>query len=108
MIIATVATIEGKRIVRYMGLVTGEAIVGAKIHKDLFAGIRDTSGRLGSYEREFRRAKDIAVEEMKEQARALGGNAVIGVQLGYATIGPSGGTVLVSASGTAVFYEDAG
>jgi uncharacterized protein YbjQ (UPF0145 family) len=106
MLVTTTSVIEGKRIVRYIGLVTGEAIMGAKMLKDLFASLRDTSGRMGSYEREFRRAKDIAIEEMKEQCRALGGNAIVGTNLGYATIGPSGGVILVSTSGTAVFCED--
>lgn len=106
MLVVTTPTIEGKKIVHYIGLVTGEAIVGAKMFKDLFAGLRDVSGRLGSYERELRRAKDIAVEEMKEQARAMGGNAILSINLGYETIGPSGGVVLVSASGTAVVYVD--
>lgn len=106
MLVVTTPSIEGKSIVRYQGLVTGEAIVGTKMLKDLFAGLRDTSGRMGSYEREFRRAKDIAIEEMKEQARALGGNAVVGVSLGYETVGPSGGVVLVSTCGTAVYCED--
>lgn len=106
MLVVTTPNIEGRAIVRYFGLVTGEAILGTKMLKDLFAGLRDVSGRMPSYERELRRAKDIAIEEMKEQARSMGGNAVVGVTLGYETVGPSGGVVLVSASGTAVLCLD--
>lgn len=109
MLVLTTPTIEGKRIVRYLGLVTGEAILGANIFKDLFAGIRDiVGGRSAAYEKELRQAKEIAVEEMKEQARALNANAVIGVDLDYETIqiGQGGGMLMVSASGTAVAYED--
>lgn len=109
MLVLTTPSIEGKRITRYLGLVSGEAILGANIFKDIFAGIRDiVGGRSAAYEKELRQAKDIAVEEMKEQARALNGNAVIGVDLDYETlqIGQTGGMLMVSASGTAVVYEE--
>ena len=108
MIVLTTPTIEGKKIVKYIGLVTGEAILGANIFKDIFASIRDiVGGRSAAYEEELRKAKDIAVSEMKQQAKDLGGNAVIAVDLDYETIG-SGGTnmLMVSASGTAVVYKD--
>lgn len=108
MIVSTTPNIEGKRISQYLGLVTGEAILGANIFKDLFAGIRDiVGGRSGAYEEELRQAKQIAIEEMLEQARGLGGNAVVGVDLDYETIGiGSGGNMLmVSANGTAVICE---
>jgi uncharacterized protein YbjQ (UPF0145 family) len=108
MIVSTTPTIEGKRMVQYLGLVSGEAILGANIFKDLFAGIRDiVGGRSGAYEEELRKAKQIAIDEMVEQARALGANAVVGVDLDYETIGiGSGGNMLmVSASGTAVVVE---
>ncbi len=108
MIVSTTPNIEGKRIIQYLGLVTGEAILGANIFKDLFAGIRDiVGGRSGAYEEELRQAKQIAIEEMLEQARGLGGNAVVGVDLDYETIGiGSGGNMLmVSANGTAVICE---
>jgi uncharacterized protein YbjQ (UPF0145 family) len=106
MIATTTHSVEGKRIVRYHGIVTGEAILGANIFKDFFAGIRDiVGGRSAAYEGELRKAKDIAVQEMTEQAAALGGNAVIGVDLDYETVGQSGGMLLVSASGTAVTVE---
>jgi uncharacterized protein YbjQ (UPF0145 family) len=108
-IVSTTPNLEGKKITKYLGLVSGEAILGANIFKDLFAGIRDiVGGRSGEYEEELRQAKLIAVREMEEEARALGGNAVVGVDLDYETIGiGSGGNMLmVSASGTAVLYED--
>ena len=108
MIVSTTPTIEGKRMAEYLGLVSGEAILGANIFKDLFAGIRDiVGGRSGAYEEELRKAKQIAVDEMVEQATVLGANAVVGVDLDYETIGiGSGGNMLmVSASGTAVVVE---
>jgi uncharacterized protein YbjQ (UPF0145 family) len=109
MLVTTTPTIEGKKIVRYFGLVTGEAILGANIFKDFFAGIRDiVGGRSAAYENELRQAKEIAIEEMKEQAKALNANAVIGVDLDYETIqvGQTGGMLMVSANGTAVAYEE--
>ena len=109
MLVLTTPTIEGKKIVNYLGLVSGEAILGANIFKDIFAGIRDiVGGRSAAYEQELRKAKGIAIEEMKEEARSLGGNAVVGVDLDYETIqiGQTGGMLMVSASGTAVIYED--
>jgi uncharacterized protein YbjQ (UPF0145 family) len=108
MIVSTTPTIEGKAISQYLGLVSGEAIMGANLFKDIFAGIRDiVGGRSGAYEEELRRAKQIAIDEMVEQARAMGANAVLGVDLDYETIGVgSGGSMLmVSASGTAVVVE---
>jgi uncharacterized protein YbjQ (UPF0145 family) len=109
MLVLTTHMIEGKKIIRYMGLVSGEAILGANIFKDLFAGIRDiVGGRSAAYEKELRMAKNIAIEEMKDQARAVNANAVIGVDLDYETIqiGQTGGMLMVSASGTAVAYEE--
>lgn len=109
MLVLTTPNIEGKKIVKYLGLVSGEAILGANIFKDFFAGIRDiVGGRSAAYEKELRQAKEIAIEEMKEEARALGGNAIVAVDLDYETIGiGSGGNMLmVSASGTAVVYEE--
>ncbi|MCU0494093.1 MAG: heavy metal-binding domain-containing protein [Chloroflexaceae bacterium] len=109
MLITTTTTIEGKRVVNYLGLVSGEAILGANIFKDFFAGIRDiVGGRSAAYEGELRKAKDIALQEMMEQARALGANAVIGVDLDYETISSGGGTgmLMVSASGTAVVLDE--
>jgi uncharacterized protein YbjQ (UPF0145 family) len=109
MLIVTTPGIEGKKIVKYLGLVSGEAILGANIFKDLFAGIRDiVGGRSVAYEKELRQAKEIALKEMADDARALGGNAVIGVDLDYETIsiGQAGGMLMVSANGTAVVIEN--
>lgn len=109
MLVVTTPTIEGKTITRYYGLVSGEAILGANIFKDFFAGIRDiVGGRSAAYERELRQAKEIAINEMIDQAASLGANAIVGVDLDYETIGiGSGGNMLmVSASGTAVSYQD--
>jgi len=106
MLVLTTPSIEGKRITRYIGLVSGEAILGANIFKDFFAGIRDiVGGRSAAYEEELRKAKDIAVQEMTQQAQSMGGNAVIGVDLDYETIGTNGSMLMVSASGTAVVVE---
>jgi uncharacterized protein YbjQ (UPF0145 family) len=108
MLITTTPSIEGKKITRYHGLVSGEAILGANIFRDFFAGIRDiVGGRSAAYERELRTAKEIAMREMTDQAQALGGNAVVGVDLDYETIqvGAGGGMLMVSASGTAVTLE---
>jgi uncharacterized protein YbjQ (UPF0145 family) len=107
MLITTTPTIEGKRIIRYLGLASGEAILGANIFKDIFANITNiVGGRAGAYEQELRQAKDIAVNEMAEHARSLGGNAVIGVDLDYESITFGGSSMLmVSASGTAVEVE---
>ncbi|MFN2446968.1 MAG: heavy metal-binding domain-containing protein [Vicinamibacterales bacterium] len=104
MLLTTTPGIEGKQIASYHGLVTGDAILGANIFKDFFAGIRDiVGGRSAAYETELRRAKDIALQEMTEQARALGANAIVGIDLDYETVG-QGSMLMVSASGTAVTY----
>ena len=108
MLVLTTNNIEGKQINRYLGLVTGEAILGANIFRDFFAGIRDiVGGRSAAYEQELRKAKQIAISEMIEEARARGGNAIIGVDLDYEniTVGQAGGMLMVSASGTAVEVE---
>lgn len=106
MLIVTTNVVEGKRVARYLGLVSGEAILGANIFRDFFAGIRDiVGGRSAAYEQELRKAKDIAISEMTQQAQMLGGNAVIGVDLDYETIGSNGSMLMVSASGTAVVLE---
>ena len=106
MLLSTTSVIDGKSIVKYHGLVTGEAILGANIFRDVFAGIRDiVGGRSASYEKELRRAKDLAIQEMVEQATALGANAVIGIDLDYETVGKNGSMLMVSASGTAATYS---
>ena len=106
MILATTPIIEGKRITTYYGIVSGETIIGANVFRDFFASIRDiVGGRSGSYEEVLREAKDTALKEMSEQARQMGANAVIGVDLDYETVGGSGSMLMVTASGTAVFLE---
>lgn len=106
MIITTTPGIDGRRITRYLGVVAGEAILGANAFKDLFAGIRDlVGGRSATYERELQRARDIAMAELAEKAKDLGANAVVGVDLDYEVLGQSNGMLMVSASGTAVFCE---
>ncbi len=106
MLLTTTNNIEGKRITAYYGIVSGETIIGANIFKDFFAGIRDiVGGRSGAYERVLREAKDTAMNEMAEQARSLGANAVIAVDLDYETVGSGGSMLMVTAAGTAVRYE---
>ena len=105
MLSVTTPTIEGRRVARYLGIVSGEAILGANIFRDFFAGIRDiVGGRSAAYEGELRKAKAIALEEMERQAEDLGANAVLSVDPDYETIqvGSGGGMLMVSASGTAV------
>lgn len=103
MILTTTNTIETNQIKDYLGIVTGETIIGANIFKDFFAGIRDiVGGRSSSYEGVLREAKDTALREMEEQAKRLGATAVIGIDLDYETVGPNGGMLMVTASGTAV------
>jgi uncharacterized protein YbjQ (UPF0145 family) len=108
MLVVTTPSLEGRVISQYLGLVSGEAILGANIFRDLFAGIRDiVGGRSAAYEEELRKAKNIALGEMQEEAARLGGNAVVGVDLDYETItmGSGGGMLMVSASGTAVVIK---
>lgn len=106
MILSTTDSLDGRRITAYLGLVSGEAILGANIFKDFFAGIRDiVGGRSAAYEAELRKAKDIALAEMQAEAQRLGANAVIGVDLDYENLGAQGGMLMVCASGTAVKVE---
>lgn len=103
MILTTTPSVESRPAKQYHGIVTGEAVMGANVFKDLFAGIRDiVGGRSGSYERELKKAREIALAELTEEARRLGANAVVGVDLDYETLGESGGMLMVTASGTAV------
>jgi uncharacterized protein YbjQ (UPF0145 family) len=103
MLVTTTPSIEGKKISDYRGIVTGEAILGANLFKDIFAGIRDlVGGRSATYERELQRARDIAVQELTQRAQELGANAVVGVDLDYEVLGQNNGMLMVSASGTAV------
>jgi len=103
MIQTTTPSIEGKNILSYHGVVTGEAILGANIFKDFFASIRDiVGGRSAAYERELNKARIIAFKEMSQQATELGANAIVGIDIDYETVGAKGGMLMVSVSGTAV------
>jgi uncharacterized protein YbjQ (UPF0145 family) len=105
MLMTTTPSLEGHRIEQYLGIVSGEAILGANIFKDFFAGIRDiVGGRSAAYEEELRKAMAIAYDEMQLEARALGGNAIVGVDLDFESlqIGRGGQMLMVTASGTAV------
>ena len=108
MLTVTTDVVEGKRIKRHLGIVTGEAILGANIFRDFFAGIRDiVGGRSAAYEKELRSAREIALTEMQTAAAAMGGNAIVGVDVDYENIsmGQGGGMLMVSLSGTAVVLE---
>lgn len=106
MIVTTTPNIEGKRITRYCGVVAGEAILGANVFKDFFAGIRDiVGGRSGTYERELQKAREIALKELEQRAAEAGANAVVGVDLDFEVLGQGNGMLMVSASGTAVVVE---
>lgn len=106
MILSTTNSIEGKKTVKYLGLVSGDAILGANIFRDFFASIRDiVGGRSAAYEKELRKAKNIALEEMQEQAENLGANAIVGIDIDYETIGTNSSMLMVSANGTAVVVE---
>lgn len=99
----TTPSMEGKKITRYCGVVAGEAVLGANVFKDMFASIRDiVGGRSGTYENELRKARQIALDELADQARELGANAVVGIDLDYEVLGEKNGMLMVSASGTAV------
>ena len=103
MIQTTTNTLDGRTISEYLGVVTGEAILGANIVRDLFAGVRDiVGGRSGAYEEELRNAREIALREMEAEAAARGADAVVGIDLDYETVGGQGSMLMVSASGTAV------
>ena len=107
MIVSTTPTLEGHKIEAYYGIVVGEAVMGANIVKDLFASIRDiVGGRSGSYEDELTRARKIAFAELEQEARAMGANAVIGIDIDYQVIGDKGSMLMVSIAGTAVRYSE--
>jgi uncharacterized protein YbjQ (UPF0145 family) len=106
MILTTTPSIDGRSVERYLGIVTGEAILGANLFRDLFANIRDiVGGRSGAYEKELAQARDIALQEMRDRAQQLGANAILGVDLDYEVLGQSNGMLMVSASGTAVVIK---
>ncbi|NJR13297.1 MAG: heavy metal-binding domain-containing protein [Phyllobacteriaceae bacterium] len=106
MLISTTSTLEGHEVLEYKGIVTGEAILGANIFRDFFAGIRDiVGGRAGAYEKVLRGAREQALGEMQQQAFELGANAIIGVDIDYETVGSQGSMLMVSISGTAVLVR---
>ena len=106
MLLTTTTVVEGKPVSRYLGVVTGEAIIGANVFRDIFASVRDiVGGRSATYERELKRAQEIAITELKGRAQELGANAVVGVDLDYEVLGANNGMLMVSASGTAVLTE---
>ncbi len=106
MLLSTTPTMEGRHIREYKGVVTGEAILGANLFRDIFAGIRDiVGGRSGAYEKVLKDARDTALEELGEEAQRLGANAVVGIDLDYEVLGSNGSMLMVSASGTAVVID---
>ena len=108
MVVTTTPDIAGRTIRDYLGIVTGEAIMGANVFRDMFAGLRDiVGGRSGAYEKALQEAREIAIHEMTEEAQQLGANAVIGIDIDYENItaGNSGSMLMVSASGTAVVVD---
>lgn len=108
MLMTTTPSLEGMKITRYLGVVVGEAILGANVFRDLFAGIRDiVGGRSAAYEKELAKAREIAMDELSARASELGGNAVVGIDLDYEVVGREGGMLMVSISGTAVVVERA-
>ncbi|MBP98268.1 hypothetical protein CMK18_20140 [Candidatus Poribacteria bacterium] len=103
MIFSTTNSLEGKTINQYLGVVSGEVILGANIFKDLFAGIRDiVGGRSGAYEKSLQDARSAAFTEIKEKAEKLGANAVVGIDIDYETIGTNSSMLMVSVTGTAI------
>jgi uncharacterized protein YbjQ (UPF0145 family) len=103
MILTTTSIIQNKTVTAYLGIVTGEAILGANIFRDFFANIRDVvGGRSGAYEKELAKARTIAMKEMEETAQKLGADAVVGIDLDYETVGQNGSMLMVTVSGTAV------
>ncbi|WP_414830544.1 heavy metal-binding domain-containing protein [Alteromonas sp. H39] len=107
MIITTTPNLEGKKIEQYYGIVVGEAVMGANLFKDLFASIRDiVGGRSGSYEDELTKARKLAFTELEHEARGMGANAVVGIDIDYEVIGEKGSMLMVSISGTAVRAVD--
>ncbi|GAA4650950.1 heavy metal-binding domain-containing protein [Kistimonas scapharcae] len=106
MLMTTTPTVQGRTITHYRGIVVGEAIMGANLFKDLFAGLRDIiGGRSGAYEKELAKARQVAFSELEDNARALGADGVVGIDLDYEVVGEQGSMLMVSVSGTAVSLE---
>ncbi len=108
MLILTSPTIQGKEIQEYYGLVTGDALLGANLYKDLFSGVRDVvGGRTSKYEEELTNARNLALESMIEKAEQKGANAIIGTRVAYHNLGGTmGNTIMVTVIGTAVKYQE--
>src|SRR5688572_14576791 len=103
MLMSTTTVIEGRPVSKYLGVVTGEAIIGANIFRDIFASVRDiVGGRSATYERGLAEARETAMKEMQERAAELGGNAIVGIDIDYEVLGQNNGMLMVSVSGTAV------
>jgi len=106
MITTTTSTIEGKKIIEYKGIVTADVIIGANIFSDIFASVRDiVGGRSATYEKKFAEGRDIALAELEQKVKNLGGNAVIGIDFDYETVGGKGSMLMINVSGTAVVIE---
>lgn len=109
MIFTTTGTVQGREVDRYLGVVFGDAVLGVNMFKDLLGGLRDmVGGRSGTYERELGAARDTALANLTEQARAVGADAVIGIDFDYEVLGSNNGMLMVSASGTAVTLKGGG
>ncbi len=108
MLILTTPTIEGKKITEYLGLVTGDSLLGANMYKDMFSGVRDVvGGRTSKYEEELTNARKLALQSMQEKAEKKGANAIIGTRVAYHNLGGTmGNTIMVTVSGTAIIYEN--
>jgi uncharacterized protein YbjQ (UPF0145 family) len=108
MLILTSPTIQGKEIIKYYGLVAGDALLGANLYKDLFSGVRDVvGGRTSKYEEELTAARNLAMESMIEEAEKEGANAIIGTRIAYNNLGGTmGNTIMVTVVGTAVSYQE--
>ena len=103
MVMSTTAALDGKPVSRYLGIVTGEAIIGANVFRDMFAAVRDiVGGRSATYERALAEAREVALTEMQKRAEEMGANAIIGIDLDYEVLGQNNGMLMVSCSGTAV------
>ena len=103
MLMTTTSVVEGRPVSKYLGVVTGEAIIGANVFRDMFAAVRDVvGGRSATYERGLAEARDIAMSEMQAKAEQLGANAVVGIDLDYEVLGQNNGMLMVAVSGTAV------
>jgi uncharacterized protein YbjQ (UPF0145 family) len=103
MLLSTTSVLDGRPVSRYLGVVTGEAIIGANIFRDVFAAVRDVvGGRSATYEKALNEAREVAMGEMQKRAEALGANAVIGIDVDYEVLGQNNGMLMVAVSGTAV------